>query len=273
MGGANPDTGAELEAGSGLSATGAGAIDPDTAANSSAAVWRVTAETGSGSVICTAPRLVIATPAVMGMIGPHLPGGEPVPEAKRGADIRLMTALIRAPELDGAPRGSGRLIAPPQANSAPPHKSARSSLAARTSGDPGVGQATPKLRVNAKAMTHSTAKWPWLGARVRAAAGPGHHVVRLSYGRPGETWEPDEAMVTADLSRLFGTDLRGRVLGVLATRWDGSLPPPTPQFRQAMAGLTARVAQVPGLAITGGPIAGTGLGAIIEHARECSATL
>jgi oxygen-dependent protoporphyrinogen oxidase len=195
----------------------------------------------------------------MQLIGPHLPGSDPVPEAKRGADIRLMTAFVRAPELDGAPRGSGMLIAPPQHSSGP-------SRAA-------VGQATSKLQVNAKAMTHSTAKWPWLGKLVRGTAGAGHHVVRLSYGRPGETWEPDEAMVTSDLSHLFGTDLRGRVLGVLATRWDGSLPPPSPAYRKALAGLTARVDQVPGLAVTGGLIAGSGLASIIEHARACAEAL
>ena len=33
--------------------------------------------------------------------------------------------------------------------------------------------------IRAKALTHATAKWDWLAA----AAGPGSHVLRLSYGR------------------------------------------------------------------------------------------
>ena len=45
--------------------------------------------------------------------------------------------------------------------------------------------------VRAKALTHATAKWPWLARRVRDAAGPGWHVVRLSYGRIGDfnSWD------------------------------------------------------------------------------------
>ncbi|WP_369824447.1 hypothetical protein [Cellulosimicrobium sp. CUA-896] len=117
-------------------------------------------------------------------------------------------------------------------------------------------------------MTHATAKWPWLRTRVREALGPGHHVVRLSYGRIGVQSEPELAQVVADASRLFGVDLHGRVLGHLLTRWDGALPPPTPAYRREVAAFVGRVDDVPGLAVTGGWIAGTGLAAVVAHAQE-----
>lgn len=210
-------------------------------------VWRVTAT----DLTVSAPRLVVTTPKIIDLVGP-LAGhaADPLPDPQPGADIRLMTLLLRAPELDDAPRGSGMLIAPPHRDS---------------------GRAAAPLAVQAKAMTHSTAKWPWLREKVREALGPGHHVVRLSYGRFGVTAEPDLDTVVADASSLFGADLSGRVLGSLATRWNGSLPPPTPAYRRDVAAFGARVADVPGLGVTGAWIAGTGLAAIVGHAQECAA--
>ncbi|CPU67484.1 protoporphyrinogen oxidase [Mycobacteroides abscessus] len=73
-----------------------------------------------------------------------------------------------------------------------------------------------------------------------------------------------------DASRLFGVDLHGRVLGHVVTRWNGALPPPTPAFRREVAAFVARVDAVPGLAVTGGWIAGTGLASIVGHAQECA---
>ncbi|MCB7135668.1 protoporphyrinogen/coproporphyrinogen oxidase [Cellulosimicrobium marinum] len=207
--------------------------------------WVVRASGPDGPVELTAPRLVVATPALAGALAP-LVGGGAVPRPAAGADVRLVTLLLRAPELDDAPRGTGVLVAPP-----------------RTGSDAAGG-------VEAKAMTHSTAKWPWLRERVRDAAGPGHHVVRLSYGRVGATSEPDLDRVVADASALFGVDLHGRVLGHVTTRWDGALPPPTPAYRREVAAFADRVAEVPGLGVTGGWIAGTGLAAIVGHAQECA---
>ena len=201
--------------------------------------WQV--HTDGGEVL-RAPRLVLATRTELGPLprtgaepGLYLP---PAPE--RGADIRLVTLLLEAPELDVAPRGSGMLVAP--------------------GSTPGA--------VRAKALTHATAKWPWLARRVRDAAGPGWHVVRLSYGRIGETTpQPTAEEAARDASALLGVDLTGRVREGLHQRWDGSLPPPTPGYRTATKRFEQAVLAEPGLDATGGWIAGTGLAAVVGHAR------
>ncbi|GAA4716494.1 protoporphyrinogen oxidase [Isoptericola chiayiensis] len=193
---------------------------------------------GRGSVHTTvAPRLVVTTPAVAPLLEPWT-GVVPRPEA--GADVHLVTLLLEAPELDAAPRGSGMLVAP----------------------------ASDSSQVRAKALTHATAKWPWLADRVRAAAGEGFHVVRLSYGRLGEpTVAPDADEAARDASGLLGVPLTDRVVDHLVQRWDGALPPPTPAYRADVAALSAAVGRTPGLATTGGWVAGTGLAAIVGHAQ------
>ena len=175
------------------------------------------------------------------------PGGLALPPApERGADIRLVTLLLETPDLDAAPRGSGMLVAP----------------------------GTTPGTVRAKALTHATAKWPWLARRVRDAVGPGWHVVRLSYGRIGEpTPEPTAEVATRDASALLGVDLTGRVRDSLHQRWDGSLPPPTPTYRSAVRQFEESVLAEPGLDVTGGWIAGTGLAAIVGHARRAAERL
>ncbi|WP_125772779.1 protoporphyrinogen/coproporphyrinogen oxidase [Antribacter gilvus] len=240
---------------------------------------------GAGTNVLRAPRLVIATAGVPGLAevigGPHGsahqigtlssdrqlevpirrqsaeamcadPGascGCAVPQPARGADIRLVALLLDAPELDAAPRGSGMLVAPDAALGQPP--------------------------VRAKALTHATAKWPWLARRVREAAGhDGVHVVRLSYGRIGEpTPEPTVEQATSDASALLGVDLRGRVRDHLVQRWDGSLPPPTPAYRAQVRSFVEAVSATQGLAVTGGWVAGTGLAAIVAHAQHAAAAV
>lgn len=202
------------------------------------AVWLV--RTADGRVLRT-PRVVLTTPAA-GQVKVLEPPAPP----ERGADIRLAALLVDAPELDAAPRGSGMLVAPDTA--------------------PGA--------VRAKALTHATAKWPWLARRVRAAAGPGVHVVRLSYGRMGEpTPQPTAEEAARDASALLGVDLTDRVREVLHQRWDGALPPPTPAYRAAVREYEAAVLAEPGLDVTGGWIAGTGLAAIVAHAGRTAERL
>ncbi|MEU4384695.1 FAD-dependent oxidoreductase [Promicromonospora sp. NPDC023805] len=200
--------------------------------------------TQNGQVLRT-PRLVLATRAEFGPFPAD--GGLALPPApERGADIRLVTLLLEAPELDAAPRGSGMLVAPGIA--------------------PGA--------VRAKALTHATAKWPWLARRVRDAVGPGRHVVRLSYGRMGEpTPETTAEEAARDASALLGVDLTGRVRDSLHQRWDGSLPPPTPAYRTAIKEFEQAVLAEPGIDATGGWIAGTGLAAIVGHARRTAERL
>ncbi|MBI9115700.1 protoporphyrinogen oxidase [Sanguibacter sp. YZGR15] len=168
-------------------------------------------------------------------------------EPARGTDIRLVTLLLRTPALDAAPRGTGLLVAP------------------------GSG-------VGAKASTHATAKWPWLRQIVTDTLGADAHVVRLSYGRGGGLDEDDvrgatdDALVARalrDVEALYGIDVAGpAVEGSVVTRWDDALPPPTPAVRERAARLTSDVAEVPGLEVTGAWVAGTGLAAVVPHARS-----
>ncbi|MFP5312449.1 MAG: protoporphyrinogen/coproporphyrinogen oxidase, partial [Actinomycetes bacterium] len=94
--------------------------------------------------------LVVAVdgPAAVGLLEdavPSITGKKPA----SGPDVKLVTLVLDKPDLDARPRGTGILVAPQ----------------------------TPGIQ--AKALTHATGKWDWLAA----AAGPGRHVVRLSYGR------------------------------------------------------------------------------------------
>src|SRR6478735_4560112 len=63
-----------------------------------------------------------------------------------GRTVTLVTLVVDAPALDGAPRGTGVLVAP---------------------GTPGV---------RARALTHLSAKWTWVAESL-----PGRHALRLSY--------------------------------------------------------------------------------------------
>ena len=203
--------------------------------NSEAAYWTVTTDAG---LVVEAATLVAATSEVAPLLTEFV--GTEAPTTTPGAPIALVALLLDAPELATAPRGTGMLISP-----------------------------DGRQRVMAKAMTHLTAKWPWLDAAIAQAGRPGLQIVRLSYGSlDGEPIQPDLAMATADTQHLLGVDLNGRVLDHLVQRWDGSLPPPTPAYRKALSDYLAHVEQVGSLHVVGGWIAGTGLAAIIKHARE-----
>ncbi|WP_369824448.1 NAD(P)/FAD-dependent oxidoreductase [Cellulosimicrobium sp. CUA-896] len=76
--------------------------------------WRVTAVGPHGETPLHAPRLVVTTPALVDQLWPLVGGpADVVPDPEPGADVRLVTLLLRAPELDDAPRGTGMLVAPP----------------------------------------------------------------------------------------------------------------------------------------------------------------
>ena len=211
--------------------------------------WLVSTDAGTR---VAAERLVVTTPTVAPLLAPWLPttadgGAAPVPTPEPGADVWLATLLLDAPELDDAPRGSGMLVAP---------------------------DASPDGGVRAKALTHATAKWPWLAERVRKAVGEGAHVVRLSYGRLGSPTAPPTVQEAArDASALLGVDLTDRVHDHLLKRWDGSLPPPTPAYRAQVTSFTDAVGRTPGLAVTGGWVAGTGLAAVVAHAQATTEEL
>ena len=180
-------------------------------------------------------RVVMATegPAAVDLLSPLLPGlAEHRPAA--GAGVSLVTLVVDKPELDAAPRGTGLLVAP---------------------GTAGIG---------AKALTHASAKWQWLADE----AGPGTHVLRLSYGRlsadAARLADADDATLrhqaVADASALLGTALGEKdVLGWDVVRFDGALPFATTGHRDRVAAFRAATQALPGLDVVGGWLSGTGL--------------
>lgn len=182
----------------------------------------------------TAPRVIVAADgrAAMGLL--------------RGLDMLQMTSwqlpigaqvshVVLAAEHDGltdGPRGSGLLVAP------------------RT----GEG-----LAIGAKALTHMNIKWPHLGQDV--------HYLRVSYGRPGEAVSPTVADGLADASTLLGVSLTSDNLrGSMVVHWNDSLPPPTPAHRARVIQMRSRIADIPGLGVTGAWVAGNGLAAVLADA-------
>ncbi|MCU1477366.1 MAG: hypothetical protein JWQ64_2059 [Subtercola sp.] len=158
--------------------------------------------------------------------------------------VTLATLVLNAPELDAAPRGTGVLVA------------------------------EDVQTVGAKALTHATAKWPWLARD----AGPGHHVVRLSYGRGAEVdggdrarrrVQPDVTLERAlrDASILLATPLTPeQVRGFALTEWRDSLAFATVGHRARVDELVEAVHGHPGLEVVGAWISGTGLAYVIDGA-------
>jgi len=194
--------------------------------------------TASGQV--AAGRVVLAAPApdlLTGLVGP-LPAAP-----DDGAAVTLVTLVLDAPALDAAPRGTGVL----------------------------VGHDARDVR--AKALTHATAKWPWLAT----AAGPGRHVVRLSYGRAGDGRAgdgraPDAATALADASTLLATPLTpDQLVAHAVVRWTQALPRPSAAHRAWVAAARAALADRPDVAVVGAWVAGNGLAAVIPDARAAVA--
>ncbi|WP_369044917.1 protoporphyrinogen oxidase [Sinomonas sp. P10A9] len=174
---------------------------------------------------------------------PALAGHEPVP----GPEVKLVTFVLDCPALDARPRGTGVLVAPQVAG------------------------------IEAKALTHATAKWEWLAE----AAGPGTHVVRLSYGRAGDPVqgvagigpgpETDNELFAAalrDASTLLSVALSAEdVLGWDVVRWQGALPFATVGHRERVTQIRDLIGAQQGLAVVGGWAAGNGLAAVVPDAR------
>lgn len=154
--------------------------------------------------------------------------------------VELATIVIDAPALDVHPRGTGVLVA---------------------AGTPGV---------TAKALTHVSAKWAW----VAEDAGPGRHVIRLSYGRAGEESATADlgdvefqTLALRDASTLLGIELAADVVrGFARTEWRDALSPATIGARERVASVREAIAATPGLDLTGAWLAGTGLASVIPDA-------
>lgn len=207
--------------------------------------WTVTTEHSTLTRRIGADAVVVATEGrgAVDLLAPAIPAladerPDPVP------GVALVTLIVDVPELDARPRGTGVLVA---------------------RGVEGVA---------AKALTHSTAKWAWL----RDQAGPGSHVLRLSFGRVGDTpadvglASPDDLLyrhALADASTLLGVAIdEADVLDWDVVRWAGALPHASVGHRERVARIRGAVAAAAeSLAVTGGWLAGTGLVAVIDDAR------
>jgi oxygen-dependent protoporphyrinogen oxidase len=140
----------------------------------------------------------------------------PTPATDAGRPITLVTLLLRTSLLDGAPRGTGVLVA-------------------------------PGSEVEARALTHLTAKWDWI-----ADALDGAHAVRLSYD--GTPTDP-VAQALRDASTIFGVPLPDPIDSSVRT-WLRPSPEPSDDPRR-----------------TGEPVAGSGLAAVVAHAEATAAAI
>ena len=152
----------------------------------SAAAERLSFEAGAwridaGGGRLVADRVVVAAPLADAA---RLVPGLVAPERRH---VAIVTLVLDAPELDGFPRGTGVLALQ------------------------GV--------TRAKALTHSTAKWPWLAREAN-----GRHVVRLSYGLD-DVHEDVAASAIDDASRLLGVALApAQVRAQASTVWTDAAP-------------------------------------------------
>ena len=176
-----------------------------------------------------------------------------------GAPIARYSLLVDSPELDAAPVGQGLLVAP-----------ASPASCADTQAEP--GQSTPGTQpgavespVGAKALSHLNVKWPWIAQ----ALAPHQHLLRLSYGRLGQS-EPQMSLeqALADVQVLTGVTIRPeQVSEHKLVRWNGTLPPLPPSYRARIAAFMSQVENIEGLAVTGAWVGGTGVNAVVAHAR------
>lgn len=203
-------------------------------------LWHV----ASGTDALEADRLVVATdgPTAVDLLAESVPGLAALRPAE-GTGVSLVTLVMDQPLLDEAPRGSGVLVAPGATD------------------------------VMAKALTHSTAKWPWLARE----AGPGRHVVRLSYGRSTDgamrlADAEDQVLVEqaiADAAVLLGVPLTAAdVLGADVIRHPGALPMATEGHRAHLDAIAELLRGAPHLDVVGAWRSGTGLTPVVAAVRS-----
>lgn len=216
--------------------------------------WTVRSEDGEP---VRADALVLATPPdvsarLLREAAPEIAAA--IPEAP-SSPVRLVVLVLDHPELDPAPSGTGALVAPGTA------------------------------AVRAKALTHASAKWAHVRKGARAL-GEHIHVVRLSYGRPGEELPADDTaaeetdgrsalvdLALADASAILRTPLtREHLRGARAITWDRAMRQARPGHREALTRLARLVDAEGSLELVGSWRDGTGLDAIAAAERARAAT-
>lgn len=173
---------------------------------------RATAVNSSGVTLATGERLTARAVVLATRLDPAPPD----------LSIVLATLVVDSADLDSAPRGTGLL----------------------------VEKGTPEI--HAKALTHASAKWPWLAGTL-----PAHrHVIRLSYNDIGKDLPESEfaELARADAEKLLGVPLpANQVQGFARVVWP---------IRRA------KVAPADGVWQVGEGAASTGLAAVIAQARS-----
>lgn len=190
-----------------------------------------------------------------------------------GAPIARYSLLVDSPELDAAPVGQGLLVAPasPASCADTQAESGQSTPDSQPGAVEPSDQGSPtqpgavESPVGAKALSHLNVKWPWIAQ----ALAPHQHLLRLSYGRLGQS-EPQVSLeqALADVRVLTGVTIRPeQVSEHKLVRWNGTLPPLPPSYRARIAAFMSQVENIEGLAVTGAWVGGTGVNAVVAHAR------
>ena len=176
------------------------------------------------------------------LLAPLLPS---VPAAEGPAPVvEIVTLVLAASVLDSAPRGNGVLTVPGS------HA--------------------------AKALTHASAKWAWVARDAQAVAGPGAHVVRVSFGAQGEqpategmSDEDAAALAIEEASALLGVSLdRAQLVGAHRERYVQSQPGSAIGRAAAVAAWRSAIRAVPGLGAVGAWLSGTGLAQVVPGAID-----
>lgn len=203
--------------------------------------WRVQTDAGA----LDASSLVVALPEAQALrVLGALDGFAPLATDVAGVTVELVTLVLPPGAIEGDPRGTGVLVA------ADAHG------------------------IRAKAMTHATAKWPWL----RDAAA-GREVIRLSYGSgtaaPATEGLDDAAAVAlalADARAILGRDLP-EPLASARVRWEQGQPTTVVGARERQLALRAAADAHPNLTLVGAAVAGTGLAQVVPDARKAALSI
>jgi protoporphyrinogen/coproporphyrinogen III oxidase len=129
-----------------------------------------------------------------------------------------------------------------------------------------------------KALTYSTAKWPWVASQARQAWGQGVDVIRVSVGRHRQAATlqlNDRALIErtfAEAAEIPGWQSASLVTGTVS-RWGGSLPQYQVGHREVVARLRADLAGTAGLAVAGAALDGIGIPACLGSARTAARKL
>jgi len=123
----------------------------------------------------------------------------------------------------------------------------------------------------AKALTHSTAKWGWVGT----AAGS-REIVRVSFGAQGDpaatarlTDDAAAALARSEAAALLGVAIAPEaVIASHRGRFVQSQPASIIGSGERRTAARAAIEAVPGMAVVGAWLAGTGLAQVIPDARD-----